>query len=63
MRESKYIEEQMIGALKRAERGVPVKDICRELGISSAMFYQWPPKCDGLEASNLQRLERDDISN
>ena len=44
MRKSKYSEEQIIGALKRAEQGVAVKDICRELGISNATFYQWRSK-------------------
>ena len=44
MRKSKYSEEQNIGALKRAEQGVAVKDICRELGISNATFYQWRSK-------------------
>jgi putative transposase len=47
MRKSKYSEHQIVGALKRAEAGVPVKDLCRELGISSATFYQWRPKVAG----------------
>jgi putative transposase len=44
MRKSKFSEHQIVGAVKRAEEGVPVKDICRELGISSATFYQWRSK-------------------
>lgn len=40
MRKSRYSEQQIVGALKRAEQGVAVKDICRELGISVATFYQ-----------------------
>lgn len=35
MRKSKYSEEQIIGALKRAEQGIPLKDICQDLGISN----------------------------
>ena len=57
MRKSKFSEHQIIGALKRAEQGAPVKDICRELGISSATFYQWRSKYGGLEASDLKRLK------
>lgn len=57
MRKSKYSEEQIIGSLKRAEQGVAVKDICRELGISSATFYQWRSKYGGLETSDLRRLK------
>ena len=56
MRKSKFREHQIIDALKRAEAGVPVKDICRELGISSATFYQWRSKYGGMEASDLKRL-------
>ena len=57
MRKSKYSEHQIVGALKRAEAGVPVKDLCRELGISSATSYQWRSKYGGMEASDLKRLK------
>ena len=57
MRKSKYSEHQIVGALKRAEAGVPVKDLCRELGISSATFYQWRSQYGGMEASDLKRLK------
>lgn len=58
MRKSKFSEHQIIGAVKRAEKGVPVKDVCRELGISSATFYhQWRSKYGGMEASDIKRLK------
>ena len=57
MRKSRYSEHQIVGALKRAEQGVAVKDICRELGISAATFYQWRSKYGGLEASDLKRIK------
>lgn len=57
MRKSKFSEHQIFGAVKRAEEGVPVKDICRELGISSATFYQWRSKYGGMEASDIKRLK------
>lgn len=57
MRKSKFSEHQIIGALKRAEQGVAVKDICRELGVSVAAFYQWRSKYGGLEASDLKRIK------
>lgn len=63
MRKSKYSEEQIIVSLKRAEQGVAVKDICRELGISSATFYQWRSKYGGLETSDLHRLKELETEN
>ena len=46
-----------MGALKQAETGVPVKDICREKGVSPATFYQWRSKYGGLDASDLKRMK------
>ena len=40
MRKSKLTEHQVVGTLKQVEAGVPVKDICRELGVGTATFYQ-----------------------
>jgi putative transposase len=50
MRKSTFSEYQIIEVLKRAEQGVAVKDICRELGVSVAAFYQWRSKYDGIGA-------------
>jgi putative transposase len=57
MRKSKFSEHQIVGTVMRAEEGVPVKDICRELGISSSTFYQWRAKYGGMEASVSKRLK------
>ena len=57
MRKSKFSEHQIVGALKQAESGMAVKDICRELGVSPATFYQWRSKYGGLEASDLKRMK------
>ena len=46
-----------MGALKQAETGVPVKDICREMGVSPATFYQWRSKYGGLDAPDLKRMK------
>jgi putative transposase len=56
MRTSKYSEEQVIGFLKQAEAGVPIKDLCRREGFSEATFYKWRSKFGGMEASDAKRL-------
>ncbi len=46
MKKSKFTDSQIMDALKRAEAGVAVPEICRELGVSTATFYIYglPPK-------------------
>ena len=57
MRKSKHSEHAIIKSIKQSESGIPTKDICRELGISTALFYQWRSKYSGMEASDLKRLK------
>jgi len=44
--------------LKEAEAGVPMKDLCRRIGISDATFYHWKAKYGGLEVSETRRLRQ-----
>ena len=57
MRTSKFTETQIVSILKQADAGVPVKDLCRQAGISAATYYQWKSKYGGLEASELRRVK------
>ena len=43
-------------AIKKQEGGMAVKDVCRDLGISEATFYNWKAKYGGMEASDIARL-------
>jgi putative transposase len=58
MRKSRFSEEQIIGILKRVERGQALADICREEGISDATYYRWKAQYGGLEVSQLRRLRQ-----
>jgi putative transposase len=51
-------KEQIVGVLKEAEAGVPMKDLCRRIGISEATFYHWKAKYGGLEVSETRRLRQ-----
>ena len=57
MKKSKFSETQIVSILKQADAGVPVKDLCRQAGISVATYYQWKSKYGGLEASELRRVK------
>jgi len=53
----RYSEEQIIGFLKEAESGVPVKELCRRHGFSEASFYAWRSKFGGMDVSDAKRLK------
>ena len=36
---------------------MPIKDLCRQAGISTATYYQWKSKYGGMEASDLRRVK------
>ena len=53
----RFTEEQIIGFLKEADRGLPVKELCRKHGFSDASFYLWRSKFGGMEVSDAKRLK------
>lgn len=53
----RFSEEQIIGFLKEAEVGVPVKELCRTHGFSDASFYTWRKKYGGMDVSDAKRLK------
>jgi putative transposase len=52
-----------VAAIKKQEAGIPVKDICREIGISDATFYNWKSKYGGMEASDVKRMKELEAEN
>jgi len=58
MRTSKFTVEQISHALRRAEGGVAVAEICRELGITETTFHRWKRKHHGVSAPELRELRQ-----
>ena len=53
----RFSEEQIIGFLKEADRGVPVKELCRKHNFSEASYYLWRSKFGGMDVSDAKRLK------
>jgi putative transposase len=58
MKRSKYSEEQIVYALRQADAGTPIGDVCRQLGIVEQTFYAWKKKYAHLGVSELRRLRQ-----
>jgi putative transposase len=63
MKKSRFTDSQILEALKRAEAGLAVPELCRELGISSATFYKWRSKYGGMDASMMSRMRELEAEN
>lgn len=58
MKKTRYTEEQIAFALKQAETGTQVEEVCRKMGISEATFYNWKKKFGGMGVTELRRLKQ-----
>ena len=63
MRKSRYSDSQIMAILKQNENGISVPDLCREHGMSTAMFYKWRAKFGRMDASMLKRLKELEAEN
>jgi putative transposase len=57
MKKSRFTDSQILAILKQAEGGVPVPELCRQHGMSSALFYKWRSKYGGMDASLMARMK------
>jgi putative transposase len=57
MKRSKFTESQIVFAIKQVETGTRLIEVCRKMGISEAIFYNWKKKYGGLGVSELRRLK------
>ena len=58
MKKSRYTEEQIAFALKQAELGTPVEDVCRKLGIAEQTFYRWKKRYAGRMPSDMKKMKQ-----
>jgi putative transposase len=53
----RFTEEQIIGFLPEADKGIALKDLCRKHGFSEASYYLWRSKYGGMDVSDAKRLK------
>ena len=58
MKRSRYTNEQIAFALRQAESGTPVGEVCRKMGVSEQTFYRWKRKYAGMGVAELRRLKQ-----
>lgn len=63
MKKSRYSDSQILSILKQAASGVPVPDLCREHGMSSATFYKWRARYGGMDLPMMTRLKELEAEN
>jgi putative transposase len=63
LKKKRFTEHQIIGFLKEAEAGMPVKELCRKHGFSDAAFYGWRTKFGGMQVSEAKRLRELEAEN
>jgi len=63
MKKSRFTETQIMEALKRVDAGLAVPDICRDLAISMATFYNWRSKYGGMDTSMMARMKELEAEN
>jgi putative transposase len=63
MKKSKFSEEQIAYVLRQVEAGVPIADVCRQVGVSEATFYIWKKKYAHLGVAELRQMRQLEAEN
>jgi putative transposase len=57
MRKSRFTEEQIAYALRQAEQGTPIRELCRKMGISEQTFYVWKRRFAGMGVAEVRKVK------
>ncbi len=58
MKKKRFSVEQITAVLHQAETGIPVTELCRQVGVSEQTFYRWKKVYGGLAPSEARELKQ-----
>jgi len=58
MKRKRFSEEQIAFALRQAESGTTIEEICRKMGVSEPTFYRWKKVYAGMGVTEIRRLKQ-----
>lgn len=58
MKRKRYTDEQIAFALRQADSGTAVEEICRKPGVSEATFHRWKKQSAGMGVVEIRRLKQ-----
>ena len=58
MKRKLYTDEQVAFALRQAEAGTAVAEVCRKMGVSEATFFRWKKRFAGMGTAEIRRLKQ-----
>jgi putative transposase len=57
MKKAHFTDSKIMAILKQADSGAPIRELCREHGMSNSSFYKWRTKYGGMDASLMTRMK------
>jgi putative transposase len=63
MKGTRFTEEQIVGVLNQFDKGVPIKELCRQHGIVQGTIYRWKAKFGGMQINDAKKLRSLEMEN
>jgi len=64
VKRKRFSTEQIAAVLQQAEQGIPIGELCRQVGVSEQTYYRWKKVYGGLQPSEVRELKqlRDEVT-
>ena len=63
MKGTRFTEEQIVGVLNQFDKGIPIKELCRQHGIVQGTIYRWKAKYGGMQVHDAKKLKSLEMEN